>query len=222
QLHFMACSLRAIGKIITEDDLVTQVLQGLPSSYRTFVSGLNASGNLPLFIFLRPLLLTEEAHIKNTPIEDSCSQTTALVATTQGQPNSGNQFNRGQQHGRGRGKNGRHPNGRGRGNPSRSFSPQWNAFRPPSHIFQPSHGILGHSPFTPNPAKQCQICFHYNHTALECKNRFNHSYVSNSIPKSIAAMSHEEVQPTVWYPDSGASAHMTSDASLLSSSSPYT
>ncbi|KAH0650658.1 hypothetical protein KY290_031521 [Solanum tuberosum] len=52
QLHSIACSLRAIGKPLTDDDLVTQALQGLPSSYRTFVSGLNATGSLPTFIAL--------------------------------------------------------------------------------------------------------------------------------------------------------------------------
>ncbi|XP_019253790.1 PREDICTED: uncharacterized protein LOC109232473 [Nicotiana attenuata] len=35
-------------------------------------------------------------------------------------------------------------------------------------------------------------------------------------------MNVEEVQPTIWYPDSGASAHMTNDPSVLSSSTPYT
>ncbi|KAK6784663.1 hypothetical protein RDI58_018118 [Solanum bulbocastanum] len=60
-----------------------------------------------------------------------------------------------------------------------------------------------------------------NHTALECRNSFNHSYVPNLLPKSFAAMNLEEVQPSIWYPDFGASAHMTNSPSLLSSSSPY-
>ncbi|PHT47016.1 hypothetical protein T459_35622 [Capsicum annuum] len=34
-------------------------------------------------------------------------------------------------------------------------------------------------------------------------------------------MNLEEVQPTVWYPDSGASAHMTPDPSTLTSHTPY-
>jgi len=52
QLHSIACSLRAIGKPLMDDDLVTQALQGLPSYYRTFVSGLNATGSLPTFVAL--------------------------------------------------------------------------------------------------------------------------------------------------------------------------
>nr|XP_009763441.1 PREDICTED: uncharacterized protein LOC104215353 [Nicotiana sylvestris] len=87
QLHSIAYSLRAIGKPLTDDDLVTQALQGLPSSYRTFVSGLYATGSLPSFIALRPLLLTEEAHINANASEESNAQT-ALLASTQAKTTS--------------------------------------------------------------------------------------------------------------------------------------
>ncbi|XP_019265375.1 PREDICTED: uncharacterized protein LOC109242937 [Nicotiana attenuata] len=221
QLHSIACSLRAIGKPLTGDDLVTQALQGLPSSYRTFVSGLNATGSLPSFIALRPLLLTEEAHINANATEESNAQT-ALLASTQAKTTSnssssfnGNQPTKGYFHGRGRGKNNKGQYGRGRGYHNSSWSGFQHQSRPPS----PTTSILGRPPFV--PTKQCQICFHYNHTALECRNRFNHSFVANNIPKPFAAMNLEEVQPTVWYPDSGASAHMTNNPSTLTSHTPY-
>ena len=114
QLHSLACSLRAVGKPVTDDDLVTQALQGLPPSYRTFVSGLNATGTLPSFLALRPLLLTEEAHINATDNADSTSHT-ALVASAQAPPLSqpqslnssqDNQYPKGSHNGRGRGHKG--------------------------------------------------------------------------------------------------------------------
>lgn len=82
QLHSLACSLRAVGKSVTNDDLVTQELQGLSPSYRTFVSILNATEILQSFLFLSPVLLTEEAHINTTDNKDSTSHT-ALMPSAQ-------------------------------------------------------------------------------------------------------------------------------------------
>jgi len=185
------------------------------------VSGLNATGTLPSFIALRPFLLTEESHINAHTSEESNPQTTLLVST-QGKNTfnssssvNGNQPANGHFNGRGRGKNNWGQYGRGRGYHNSLWSSFQHQSRPPS----PSADILGKVPFA--PTKQCQICFHYNHTALECRNRFNHSFVANNIPQSFAAMNLEEVQPTVWYPDSGASAHMTHDPSTLTAPIPY-
>ncbi|KAH0784215.1 hypothetical protein KY290_003813 [Solanum tuberosum] len=221
QRHSVACSLRAIGKPVTDDDLVTQTLQGLPPSYRTFVSGLHATGTLPSFIALQPLLLTEEAHINAHNYEESNPQT-ALLESTQGKNTSnfsssvnGNQPAKGHFNGHDRGRNNIGQYGRDQGYHNSSWSGFQHQSRPPS----PSAGILGKVLFA--PTKQCQICFHYNHIALESKNRFNHSFVANNIPQSFAALNLEEVQPTVWYPDSGASAHMTRDSSTLTAPIPY-
>uniref|UniRef100_A0A1S3YP90 Retrovirus-related Pol polyprotein from transposon TNT 1-94-like beta-barrel domain-containing protein n=1 Tax=Nicotiana tabacum TaxID=4097 RepID=A0A1S3YP90_TOBAC len=201
--------------------LVAQALQGFPSSYRTFVSGLNVTGSLPSFIVLRPLLLTEEAHINANASEESNAQT-VLLASTQAKTTSNlsssfneNQPTKGYFHGRGRGKNNKGQYGRGRGYHNSSWSDFQHQSRPPS----PATGILGIPPSA--LTKQCQIYFYYNRTALECINRFNHSFVANNIPKPFAAINLEEVQPTVWYPDSGASAHMTNYPSTLTSHTPY-
>ncbi|KAK6778084.1 hypothetical protein RDI58_024802 [Solanum bulbocastanum] len=161
--------------------------QGLPPPYRTFVSGLNATGTLLSFLALHPLLLTEEAHINVTDNEDSISHT-ALVASAQAPPLSqppssnsshANQYPRGSHNGCGRDRLGR---GKGQNQCSSrfNFSPHWAGFQP---YFLPSSsgdGILGRPPFT--LTKQCQIFFHFNHTALECRNCFNHSYSPNLLP----------------------------------------
>ncbi|KAH0782602.1 hypothetical protein KY290_002200 [Solanum tuberosum] len=93
-------------------DILTSLYldQGLPPSYRTFVSGLNAKGTIPSFLALRPLLLIEEAHINATDNKDSTSHT-ALVASAQAPPLSpspssnsyhANQYPRKSHNGRGR------------------------------------------------------------------------------------------------------------------------
>jgi len=155
QLHSLSYSLRAVGKPVTDDDLVTQALQGLPPSYRTFVSGLNVTGTLPSFLALRPLLLTEETHINATENEDSTSHI-ALVASAQAPPLSqppssnsshANKYPRGSHNGRGRGRSGR---GKGRNQySSRSiFSPHWDGFQPHFRLSSSVDGILGRPPFT--------------------------------------------------------------------------
>lgn len=45
--------------------------------------------------------------------------------------------------------------------------------------------------------------------------------MAKNIPQSFSFMNLEDVQPTVWYPDSGASTHMTPDPSTLTSHTPY-
>ncbi|KAH0641921.1 hypothetical protein KY290_033536 [Solanum tuberosum] len=166
QVSSSVIHLKAIGKPVIDDDLVTQDLQGLPLSYQTFVSRLNATGTLPSFIALRPLLLTEEAHINAHTSEESNPQT-ALLASTQGKNTSnssssvnGNQPAKGNFNGCGRGRNNRGQYGRGRGYHNSLCS----GFQHQSRPLSPSTGILGKVPFA--PTKQCQICFHYNHTAL--------------------------------------------------------
>ncbi|KAF8390395.1 hypothetical protein HHK36_024921 [Tetracentron sinense] len=66
------------------------------------------------------------------------------------------------------------------------------------------------------PAKEkgevCQICMKPNHTALRCWQRFNQTYQSEDIPQALAAMSLSNSQDNAWFPDTGASSHMTADA----------
>ncbi|CAH9140927.1 unnamed protein product [Cuscuta epithymum] len=70
-------------------------------------------------------------------------------------------------------------------------------------------GILGSVP----PPIVCQICFSTGHSALACPSRF-------SQPSAPALMTNSgETNSALWYPDSGASAHMTtSDGQNLGSS----
>ncbi|CAH9127312.1 unnamed protein product [Cuscuta epithymum] len=66
--------------------------------------------------------------------------------------------------------------------------------------FPSSEGILGS---VPSPVV-CQICFSAGHSALHCPSRFSQS----SAPALVAPSG--ESNNALWYPDSGASAHMTS------------
>ncbi|KAL5699696.1 hypothetical protein ACHQM5_030565 [Ranunculus cassubicifolius] len=67
----------------------------------------------------------------------------------------------------------------------------------------------------------CQICKKPNHDALQCYNRFNQTYQSEHLPQALAAMKLSDSQDSAWFPDTGASAHMTADSGKLSSITPY-
>ncbi|GAA0183187.1 hypothetical protein LIER_30648 [Lithospermum erythrorhizon] len=85
-------------------------------------------------------------------------------------------------------------------------------------------GILGVAPNSIYPLKgsvKYQICNAYNHSALDCTNRFNHSFTSSKLHNSLAAINFDDDVASTWYPDSGASAHMTGNQLLPNSSTPY-
>ncbi|KAL0788033.1 hypothetical protein Bca101_004279 [Brassica carinata] len=72
-----------------------------------------------------------------------------------------------------------------------------------------------------NTRPTCQICGRTGHTALKCWNRFDNNFQPNDIPPALAALQVSGVSGSEWYPDSGASAHITSNASNLQNSTPY-
>ncbi|GAA0187189.1 hypothetical protein LIER_34477 [Lithospermum erythrorhizon] len=82
-------------------------------------------------------------------------------------------------------------------------------------------GILG--AFPSSNQQLCHICGKGYHSAINYNKRFNHAYTSSKIQHSLAAMQiHDnDRNGSVWYPDSGASAHMTGDSKLLTSLIPY-
>ncbi|KAH9648420.1 retrovirus-related pol polyprotein from transposon RE1 [Citrus sinensis] len=70
----------------------------------------------------------------------------------------------------------------------------------------------------------CQICFRYNHTAADCRDRFNRNfapnfpaqgYHPNQGPKSAYMATSEGVADQGWYLDSGATHHLTNSAQNL-------
>ncbi|CAH9147561.1 unnamed protein product [Cuscuta epithymum] len=121
--------------------------------------------------------------------------------------------------GRGRGGRGRGYRGRGRHQPHQSYGPPAAPTQFPqpgprptpaggvpfprpngASGFSSAEGILGSVP----PPVVCQICFSAGHSALQCPSHFSQP----SAPALVAPTG--ETNDALWYPDSGASAHMTS------------
>lgn len=64
----------------------------------------------------------------------------------------------------------------------------------------------------------CQICGRTGHTALKCYNRFDNNYQS---PTAYTLVRHNDGRSQEWFPDSGASAHVTASFQNLQTTHPY-
>ena len=62
----------------------------------------------------------------------------------------------------------------------------------------------------------CQVCHKIGHVALQCYHRFNNSYTMDTTPQmqALLATQQQVVDPN-WYPDSGATHHLTHDLANL-------
>lgn len=57
----------------------------------------------------------------------------------------------------------------------------------------------------------CQICKRPGHDALRCWYRFDNSFQGEDIPTALTAMHLEDPKGNEWYPDTGATAHITAN-----------
>lgn len=58
---------------------------------------------------------------------------------------------------------------------------------------------------------ECQICKRPGHDALRCWYRFDNSYQAEDIPTALTAMHLEDPKGNEWYPDTGATAHISAN-----------
>lgn len=72
-----------------------------------------------------------------------------------------------------------------------------------------------------NTRPTCQICGRIGHVALKCGNRFDNNYQPNDVPQALAALQASDRSGNEWFPDSGASAYITSTASGLQNATQY-
>ncbi|XP_010474502.1 PREDICTED: uncharacterized protein LOC104754040 [Camelina sativa] len=121
-------------------------------------------------------------------------------------------FNTGRQYSnRGRGQNnGRNGGYRGRG----SYSTRGRGF----------HQQISTSNSGASDRPTCQICGKYGHSAARCYKRFDHAYQSEELHNALAAMRMTDQSGPPgheWYPDSGATSHITNNVETLQSAQPY-
>jgi len=102
----------------------------------------------------------------------------------------------------------------------------------PRHVFQTPRTTTSCHLIPFSSRVQCQICGKYGHTALHCWHRFDSSTPSQVNANSThfsSPLSDDEpsilgtqlLHDPLWYPDSGASHHLTSHSTNLSTKTPY-
>ncbi|KAJ4847586.1 hypothetical protein Tsubulata_050610 [Turnera subulata] len=217
--------LRTIGADPSELVLVLQVLNGLPAEYDSIVNPLLAQTPLPSFTHVCSLLLGFDSRVqqRTTSVPLSSSPATALVTapvttaaasstslaasdsalvatSSRDRNNSTRSHYRGRRRGRGR-RGGSNFYSRGGYMPrpdffSRSYNASYN-----------SSGILGSAPSP--PTLLCQYCGAPGHVARSCP---------STVQQSLSAL---QIRDNVWYPDTGASVHMTHNPGMLLTSTPY-
>jgi hypothetical protein len=190
-------TLAAIDKPLSDVELTSFLLGGLGSEFNPFVTSVT-TGVDPLKIEeIYGHLLAYEQHMEiNQPSVD-ISTGSANFATKRGPPRGGRGGRSHYSHSFGRGfptntSYGRNFRGRGRG-------------RGPSNSFYTTKSI-------------CQICRKPGHEAPDCYRRFDNSSPHDSTafmePQAHYASQHAPPDQA-WYPDSGATHHLTPDLNNL-------
>ncbi|KAL5718552.1 hypothetical protein ACHQM5_011441 [Ranunculus cassubicifolius] len=149
------------------------------------------------------MLLNREKRLEVYHISAHTSTTSVLASN-----NRGFQNNRGSHNNRGRANSGKGNQARGRGNSNRGNQNRTNYGRG----YGRDASNYGHSQGS-HYIVVCQICFKPGHSALACN-----QYPSNNAPQPddfptaffAMSMSTPPYEPT-WFPDTGATNHMTAD-----------
>ncbi|CAH9058461.1 unnamed protein product [Cuscuta epithymum] len=224
-IKIIADNLASINDPVAPRELFKTILMGLGRDYESLITSVGLFPESFTFERLRNCLIEKEQTIQymRTLEEPPQAQAFAVQAQAAGQPppNGGQQ-----QRGRGyRGRGGRGQRGRGgRGQRGRGYAPHQHGYGfpppmgygypPPGYVpgGAPHAGILGapgsagsssvEGNSVPHPVV-CQICYAPGHPASTCPSRF----VQPAAP-ALAAQA-PDATDIVWYPDSGASAHMT-------------
>ncbi|KAK2991664.1 hypothetical protein RJ640_028939 [Escallonia rubra] len=230
----------AIGEPIDDRQKVFQLLKGLGNGYEAFVT----------FMFKPPVQSYKEiisllqSHETMRTLHDSktfgeTNQHMAFMGQSSHWQNGGSNWKNGRENESGNGsRNGNwHGNGRGNGNwrGNARGNGRWNGnggrngrgyFNSRGRGFtqatQQNRGNHVSNSTIQEKAKGlvCQICDRSGHIAMDCYQRFNHTY-HRDLPKAMASLSVSDALKDTWFPDTGAFEHMTVDEGKLTNSKPY-
>ncbi|KAL5545398.1 hypothetical protein UlMin_005085 [Ulmus minor] len=192
-------SLAAIGELVSEQDQIMNLLAGLGSDYNVVVTSISARDSQLSLESVHSLLLTFEHRLEQQNSFDD----TGVIAANLAQNN----------------KNAAAKN---YGKNSQGYQKSSN---------QSSRGRGGQTGRNnSNTSKpQCQLCGKFGHTVQNCYHRFNITFQAQQStensqaqnPMSAMVATPNTVADESWYLDSGATHHMTQNASTLSNSTPY-
>ncbi|KAI4304939.1 hypothetical protein MLD38_040395 [Melastoma candidum] len=194
--------LATIGKPLPPSEMILYALRGLPSSYESLVTTLSYSVADQTFDQIRAYLLNYEQRLRQLSPDIGALYSASSPSRRPGHTNS---------------RPRRRFNTRGAMRASVLDSPHTqhttgSAGRstPPSRPRSPARSRPG---LTSDGFLICQICGRRGHAALTCSHRFNRTVTD--VTEALAAVNIEEEAGTLWYPDSGATDHMTHSPGML-------
>uniref|UniRef100_A0A2N9IWR1 Reverse transcriptase Ty1/copia-type domain-containing protein n=1 Tax=Fagus sylvatica TaxID=28930 RepID=A0A2N9IWR1_FAGSY len=189
--------LSTVGVLVDNEELLHMVLKRLPKEFAPFAFVIRTRDDTISFEKLSVLLQTEEQSMSEASDPFPNSALVMFVSNNQ-KPHTG--FNGGftGSQGYNRGRGGRNSSNRGRGG-----SPQGRSERP-----------------------TCQIYWKIGHYAIDCYHRMDFAYQGKNLPTKLATMASasnlQHVQGSeTWLTDTGATDHITSNASNLNTPTPY-
>ncbi|KAK0585683.1 hypothetical protein LWI29_032390 [Acer saccharum] len=177
---------------------------------------------LPRFEDLCARLLSYESQLLRTRTKptNSTGSTTALVTTESSIPTAnithGPSPGRGQS--RGNGCHGRRGNFRGSGHASWHSSPDYSNYGSGHGYYWPQQnsgrGLLGSHPSQAQASQWCSTCYTHQHSYSNCPHQY---HGPESLTAPFAGLHVAQYPPPpdfTWYPDTGATHHMTSTTPL--------
>ncbi|KAK0602720.1 hypothetical protein LWI29_036303 [Acer saccharum] len=204
RIRLLTDELSLIQQPMSDRAIIGCVLDGLDLDYDVVVNTVQTMSAPPSFEEIYSMLLNREKRLEVYHSPSPNQSTTAFFTSgnrsvNQGTNNRGHSrgINRGRSSSRGYRANGRGHRANGRGHGGRTTN---------SHI-QPAKS-------SQDSSIVCQICTKPGHGALTCCHRANFSYQPDDLPAAFSAMnlSNQSYDPT-WFPDTGATHHMTADDS---------
>lgn len=209
--------LDAIGKSMEDQQKVFGLLKGLGKGYRSFVTSM-MKPPIPSYNDVIQLL---QSHENMKSFHCSASATDEHSAFFAQNKNNGKHFRNNRQGQVPFNMQGQNPLNRQGQN---SFNSKGRGF--PQAVQKPSEAPQRNNQ---NPSQNeqdkddliCQICLKPRHSAFECWHRFKQGYQPNNAAQALAAMAISENETDAWFPDTGATQHMTSDNGKLIHCQPY-
>ncbi|KAH9682071.1 retrovirus-related pol polyprotein from transposon RE2 [Citrus sinensis] len=232
KLRTISDGLALAGSPLSNIDLITHLITGLDHSYYLVVVYIEANMLTMDLSEAYAMLLTHEARLENSKIVDNKEVKSNYMANVAQTGNFQKKCNGGGYQGQGRG------NWNGNPNAGIGFAGGFNnggnfnsgGFAGNFNNGNSNAGGFGRGGFGVNRKNfaqggvMCQICLRYNHTAADCRDRFNRNfapsfpvqgYHPNQGPKSAHMATSEGVADQGWYLDSGATHHLTNSAQNL-------
>ncbi|KAJ0097285.1 hypothetical protein Patl1_27807 [Pistacia atlantica] len=202
----IADQLATVGKPMDDQDLISHLLGGLKVSYTPFITSYTLSTrNVDLTLEdFQAELFSFETLLENQQ-QTSADPHYAFAAHKSKMP----PFHKKPQ----------------RSSQAPHYRPNRPSATPPTRAYDNGNStpfVQQNTRHSGRPA--CQICGKTNHIALDCYERFNYAYQGRIPPPDLAAMAAEtnaQFDNQVWYADSGANAHITTNAENLTTQQPF-